>query len=207
MSEALTLMSNTDKTVAYYDERARSYAEDTQNVDMRPIYRVFLENIPSGGRILDAGCGAGRDVREFLKRGYEVDAFDASQELCRIGSRETGIQIKHATFQEFSSEPVYDGIWACASLLHVPQSEMHDVLDRLLHALKPAGALYASFKHGRREERVSDGRFFIDMDEERLQKLFQPFSNVRIDEIWITQGEGNRAGHGEWINITATKRS
>nr|WP_246717059.1 class I SAM-dependent methyltransferase [Oricola nitratireducens] len=174
---------------------------------MAPIYQRFLKRLPEGGVILDAGCGAGRDILEFVRRGYAVDAFDASLELCRIGSLKTGVPIQHLTFQEFSSEAKYDGVWACASLLHVPMREMSQVLASLIHSLKPGGVFYASFKHGEGERHETDGRFFLDMTESRLRSLFEPFSSVTINDVWISGGEGSRAGRGDWINVIATKEN
>jgi hypothetical protein len=108
-------------------------------------------------------------------------------------------------FQEFESSRRFDGIWACASLLHIPSYELHDVLRRLIGALKPGGMLYLSVKYGSKERLSGDGRFFVDLNEETLQRLFTPFADARLIKVWITEGEGSLRGKDRWLNGLATK--
>ena len=132
-------------TREYYDHHAKMYCEATCRVDMSGLYNRFLRYLPSNGLILDAGSGSGRDTLAFLKFGYKVEAFDSSPALCNLSTRLTGIQTRYLRFQGFKSSTRYDGIWACASLLHVPQKELQDVVGRLVRAIVPGGVLYVSF--------------------------------------------------------------
>ena len=91
----------------------------------------FLIHVPAGGDILDAGCGSGRDALAFHRAGYRVTAFDASPEMCRMARQYTDLPVIQMTFQEMTWRSAFDGIWACASLLHVPQVELPDVLGTL----------------------------------------------------------------------------
>ena len=111
-------------TVQFYENNAEQFAQDTLNVDMSQLYERFLSRLMPASRILDAGCGAGRDTAAFLRLGYQVEAFDASAKLVEIAQRVTGIAVQHSTFLNFSSAQPFAGIWACASLLHVPASSM-----------------------------------------------------------------------------------
>lgn len=189
----------------FYEDNAQAYVVATIDVDMSDLYAEFLPHVPLGGRILDAGSGSGRDTLAFAKKGYVVEAFDSSPALAQISSRLTGIQTQVVRFQDFSSVPRFDGIWACASLLHVPKRELPDSLARLSAALKPKGILYASFKHGSRERLSRDGRIFVDLTSDRLCALLAPFTNLAVKKIWVTKGEGILRGKDQWLNVLATK--
>ena len=194
--------SGTDR---YYRDQAVAYSEATLSVDMSAIYDRFLGYLPKPAKILDAGSGAGRDTLAFKNLEYDVDAFDASPVLCALSTKLTGVRAHVQRFQDFESEPLYDGIWACASLLHVQADELPDALRRLVHALKPKGALYVSFKHGLGERHSEDGRFYLDMDEARLRTMLSCVSDVMLSEIWVSQGEGSRRGRDAWINAIVVK--
>lgn len=189
--------SGTDK---YYRDHALAYAESTLGVDMSEIYGRFLDYLPRSAKILDAGSGSGRDTLAFQNLGHNVDAFDASPALCAFSTQLTGVPARVQTFQDFKSEPVYDGIWACASLLHVQADELADAVRRLVHALKPEGALYMSFKHGSGERLSADGRCYLDMDEERLRAVLNDVADAHLSEIWVSHGEGSRRGRDAWLN-------
>jgi SAM-dependent methyltransferase len=194
-----------DGTTAYYDRNAQAYSDATRSVDMSELYEQFLGHIPPGGRILDAGSGSGRDTFAFIQKGYNVDAFDASANLAALSTRLTGVPTQVVRFQEFESGPAYDGIWACASLLHVPAEELEAALSRLVRALKPGAALYVSVKHGTGQRMASDGRLFVDLDRAHLENLFAQFPDVTLSKVWISRGQGRLQGKDEWLNAIALK--
>ena len=134
-------------------------------MDMSKVYERFLGYLPKLAKILDARSGSGRDTLAFKKHGHEVDAFDAAPELCALSTELTGVPMRLEGFQEFETEPLHEGIWACASLLHVQAGELPDVFHSLVQGLKPGVAFYSSFKHGLEERCSADGRFFQDLDE------------------------------------------
>ena len=113
-------------TRQYYSDNASEFIENTQHVDMSALYEHFLPYIPKQGAILDAGCGSGRDVKHFQSLGYKVAAFDASPELAQLASQYLQIDVSVKTFQTLNAVSVFDGIWCCASLLHVPKAELED---------------------------------------------------------------------------------
>jgi SAM-dependent methyltransferase len=194
------MISNADSTTSYYESHAAAYVEKTQSVDMTRTYMRFVEYIPTGGSILDAGSGSGRDTREFRALGYQVEAFDASPALAALSTRLTGIPTKILRFQEFDAQHRYDGIWACASLLHLKKNQLAKALGRLQRALKPDGVIYASFKSGTEERIAPDGRWFSDLDEEEFRHILKDVPQLSIIEIWLTSGEGAFYGQGEWLN-------
>jgi len=123
-------------TGVYYERHARRYFEDTVDVDLGPLYGRFLANVPPGGALLDAGCGSGRDVRRFRAVGYRVEAFDASAAMAALASEYLGLPAAVRRFQEVDWQGRFDGVWACASLLHVLPAELPDVLRRLINPLR-----------------------------------------------------------------------
>lgn len=191
-----------NKTVEYYNNRADSYVEDTINLDMGDIRSRFLSYLPANAKILDAGCGSGRDTIAFIKEEYDVDAIDASQVMCEIASENTGIEVKCVSFEELTGEPVYDGIWACASLLHVKREALESVLDNLHGLLKSGGVIYASFKYGDKE-RVKDDRYFNDMTETLAEEYFA--KAFRVVEIFINSDHRSDRPGESWVNIIARK--
>ncbi|MFB1487712.1 MULTISPECIES: class I SAM-dependent methyltransferase [unclassified Thiocapsa] len=186
-------------SIAYYEDQAETFFAETVDVDMAPLYARFLAHIPAGGHILDAGCGSGRDALAFRRLGYAVTAFEASQKLARMAAEHCGLPVEVRRFQEIEWQDAFDGIWACASLLHVPMAELPVVLVRLGRALKPDGVLYASFKYGA-GEREHGGRRFTDLDERGLAALVGAVPALAVVETWVT-GDRREGREGEqWLN-------
>lgn len=222
-------MSNED----YYRQNAQRFFTDTASVDMSALYLPFIGCLPPGARILDAGCGSGRDVKAFSEMGFAVEAFDASAELVALARQLSGKPVTQMRFQDVDAVERYDGIWCCASLLHVSEAELPGVMTKLAMALKPGGIGYLSFKYGR-GEREKDGRRFTDMDRAGLQKLIERINTpdgslltkntmeikseagsedtavkrfaLEIDKIWQTGDV--RAGRGDevWLNAIIRKK-
>src|SRR5215475_7717606 len=161
------LFEHTNSTIAYYDAHADEFCAKTVVLDMSQLYAPFLEEIPPGGRILDLGCGSGRDSLAFLQRDYRVVSIDASAAMVAATSKLTGQTAMVVTFDEIPFDTEFDGIWASASLLHVSRRDLGAAFDRLTRALKHGGVLYVSFKYGD-AERFEHGRFFNDMNEALL---------------------------------------
>ena len=190
-------MPGTD-TLRYYETHASAFFSDTQGVDMAPLYRRFLAHLPAGAHILDAGCGSGRDSLAFHQQGYRVTAFDASAKLVELATAHTGLPIGQRSFDEVSEIAAYDGIWACASLLHLPESALAHSLQQLWRALKPGGVFYLSFKYGN-SEREHHGRHFTDANENRLAAWLAGLADISSTETWIS--EDQRPDRTErWLN-------
>lgn len=188
-----------NQTLNYYNENAAAFCEGTLNADMSHLYGCFLQHIPAGGKILDLGCGSGRDSFAFLRKGYQVEAVDGSSELCRLASEFIGQPVRCMDFEELDYEEEFDGVWACASLLHVEKSRIPSVLMKIHHALKPGGVLYFSFKRGT-SERIAGERFFNDYTEETVKTLFTTENGWELLDLFIT-GDVREGREGEqWVN-------
>ena len=157
-----------------------------------------------GSRILDFGCGSGRDTKYFLEKGYQVEATDGSSELCKLASAFTGIEVKKMLFQELNASGKYEGIWACSSILHLPKKELLPVIQKMCDALKNNGVIYTSFKYGDFEgER--NGRYFTDFTEDTFDKFIKVIPELTIEEEWITSDVRPGRGEERWLNLILRK--
>ncbi|RUO75334.1 class I SAM-dependent methyltransferase [Idiomarina seosinensis] len=193
-----------NQTIRYYNDNAEQFLDDTLNVDMSVVYNQFLAMVPAGSRILDAGCGSGRDALAFSDQGFKVAAFDASEKMVEQAQKLLpNADIKRATFSDYSSDETFDAIWACASLLHVPEDELPGVLSHLSNFLAPEGVFYCSFKYGD-EERHNQGRDFTDLNEERLHQAVQD-TPLHVDALWVDADARPGRGDEQWLNAILKK--
>ncbi|EME0809586.1 class I SAM-dependent methyltransferase [Vibrio vulnificus] len=192
-------------TDQYYTENAQSFFESTVSVDVQKLYDQFLPRLNPNGAILDAGCGSGRDAKHFKALGFRVTAFDANQALVELASRHLEQHVIHAKFDTFRAEPnSFDGIWACASLLHVPDKELGATFLTLSQLLRPQGLFYCSFKYGQAAQ-VRNGRFFTDMDEHKLHATLTT-SPLTIKQTWVTSDVRPGRGSEQWLNAILIRR-
>lgn len=188
----------TDMTIEYYNQNAGTYVEDTFGADMGAARERFLKHVPAGGTIMDFGCGSGRDAKAFADAGYNVVALDGSQELCNKAHEVLNQPVICCKFQDYRAMTKFDGVWACASLLHLSEEELTPVLHELTKSLKPGGVLYMSFKYGEfAGER--NGRWFTDATEEGLSELMNSFPSLELLEQWITK-DVRKNSDDTWIN-------
>lgn len=193
------------ETLSYYNQNADAFIEGTRKADMSDQYRFFSKYLSPGCKLLDLGCGSGRDSAYFSSLGFEVTAADGSEELCKRVKENYGIHALCIKFEELSFMAEFDAIWACASLLHVKKADMPSVLGKVSAALKPGGVLYASFKYGS-EERINNGRFFNDYTEKDLDALLTSENQLSLLEYWITEDvRPDRTGE-RWLNFIAKKQ-
>ena len=191
-------------TINYYNLNAKKFIENTQNADMHLTQDKFLQLLPESASILDFGCGSGRDTKYFLEKGYQVVATDGSAELCRLASSFTGIKVKEMLFQELDEIGVYDGIWACSSILHLPKQELLPVIQKMCNALKDNGVIYTSFKYSNFEgER--NGRYFTDFMEDTFGKFIKVIPELTVEEQWITLDVRPGRGEEKWLNLILQK--
>lgn len=189
-------MSN--QTLAYYSLASAEYVQRTVGVNVSDERALLTSRLLPGARILDAGCGSGRDSKAFLDEGFAVSAFDGCPELCESAQAVTGIPVEHLLFQDLAYGPVFDGIWANASLLHLTDFELRHVLEKLLNALAPGGWLCASFKRGTGMRIDENKRFFNDMTPERIGPLVTAAGGELIEHVDLA----DKMGRGtEWISF------
>lgn len=200
--------------MAYYRRHAQAYADATRDVDMLPLYTRFLQLLPERARVLDAGCGSGRDTLAFQRAGHQVAAFDASPELAQLASKHTGVTVCVADFLNLSDTTSlgvpagvrFDGIWACASLLHVAEADQAQAWARLWAWLAPGGVMYASYKLGEGERGDALGRPFTDATEQRLRACLTPLPGVTQVRTWVSADQ--RQGESQtWLNALIQRES
>lgn len=187
----------------YYTENAHAFFESTVSVDMTPIYNKFLPVIKKNGHILDAGCGSGRDAKAFLAAGYKVTAFDASEALTNKASAFLGQPVELSTFETFVSTDIFDGIWACASLLHVPSDNLPAIFSKFASLLTNDGLFYCSFKYGEGEVERG-GRKFTNLNEVSIVDMLKE-TGLAVKHTWVT-GDRRADRHTElWLNALLEK--
>ena len=193
-----------NNTIGYYNNHADEFYKSTVEIDFSAMQEKFLAELKSGSYILDFGCGSGRDTRFFLEHGYQVDAIDASEELCRLAEEYTGIEVKNMYFQELSEINKYDGIWACSSILHLPGDELTRVMRKMVTALKEKGIIYTSFKYSNFEgER--NGRYFTDFMEDTFREFIKVIPELTVEDQWITLDVRPGRGEEKWLNLILRK--
>jgi SAM-dependent methyltransferase len=192
-------------TIAYYNANAQSFYERTINTDLSHFHTKFLDFLPEKAHILDAGCGSGRDTKYFQSQEHTVTAFDASEEMVRISTKETNQQTKLLKFQSLNFKEEFDGVWANASLLHIPYEEIQDVYGRIYNALKPGGIFYGSYKYGEGHMSVK-GREFYNMNEETvLPYLEDLFEVIEICQTEDTRSQVAPSPDNAWLNFIVRK--
>lgn len=189
----------------YYRTHAQEFFDNTVNIDMDAVRKRWIAYLPEHATtILDMGCGSGRDALAFSKLGYCVTAFDASLEMAELASAHTGLNVRVSTIEDWTarSQLTFDGIWACASLLHLRQKSLAKVIGvGIWNLLKPNGTTYISFKFGGSTRTDSHGRIFTDMDIPTLMQLVKPFL---VRDLW--QSVDVRADRRDmWLNAILTK--
>ena len=184
----------------YYEENADRYIEDTVNCDMSVQYNLFLKYI-NKGKILDIGFGSGRDMRYFKTRGFVVEGLDPTETFINLVKDE--FKVYKMSAEDLSIKDEYDGIWACASLLHVNRVNLNDVFKRCSNALKNNGIMYVSFKYGDYEG-IYKERYFNFINEDILNEVIKD-TNLSILEIIYTD-DVRKDRDDKWINVVLKKK-
>ncbi|MDE6661071.1 MAG: class I SAM-dependent methyltransferase [Anaeroplasmataceae bacterium] len=186
----------------FYGIHSKGYIEATEHCDMSFQYHLFEEQLDKNAHcILDLGFGSGRDLLYFSKK-YEVYGIDITEEFCNH-AKELGLKnISKMRAQDLKFKNLFDGIWACASLLHIPSLELAEVFKRCHRALKENGILYCSFKYGNFEG-IRNERHFTDMTLERFKTLIDPHQFEIVQDCITTDVRPNR--DEKWLNIVLKK--
>ena len=194
-------------TLDYYNKNSEEYFNSTLNVDMTNTYKEFLKLVPEGGKILDLGCGSGRDSMNFIKLGYEVTAVDGSKELAKKASVLLGKEVIVSTFEELELKEKFHGIWACASLLHIKREDLKTVLNNLYNNLEDNGVFYMSFKYGEKEYVDDKNRYFNCFTDESIISFINENTKFNILDLYITEDKLGRVNEVKWVNLICNKKS
>lgn len=202
----MTVKTMSDTTLDYYNQNASEFIDNTVNASFEEMQDLFLSYVKPNGLILDLGCGSGRDTKYFIEKGYSVEAVDGSYELCMRASGYTGIHVKQMLFLDLDEHDRYDGIWACASILHLKKKELPLMFRKMSDALKERGILYASFKYGEFEG-YRNGRYFTDLNEHSLNQIIDAVEGFAVLRQWITTDVREGRKDQKWINIILEKNT
>lgn len=198
-------------STAYYNSNAENFIGGSINADMSEIRNKFISYLPAIKdrhdklKILDAGCGSGRDSKAFMELGFEVSAIDASEAMIEYCRKTAGINAELATFSGFMTDLRFDGIWACASFLHILQGELTAVIEKFIGFLKPGGVFFISFKYGNNDY-VKDNRYFNCHTPETLSELVSVFDNMEILENFVTEDVRDGRSGENWTSVILRKR-
>ena len=193
-----------DITLKYYEEYAEKFFKETVEIDMRTFYDIFEQYLLSGSSILDLGCGSGRDSKYFLNKGYRVISIDGSPRMCKLASEFIGKEVQCKKFNEICYKNEFDGIWASASLLHVPKRDLKLIFRLLYKALKDNGYMYVSFKSGEYEGEI-DGKYYTYLSCSDLFNLidgeFEIVAKMKTKDLRL------ESYNNKWVNIILKKIS
>ncbi len=187
----------------YSGANAQAFADGTWNADLSEIRNRFIGSLPPQATrtptILDLGCGSGRDALAFREMGFVVFAMDPSPDMVEIARSRAAVPVSRGGAEDLQDEERFDGIWACASLLHIRKSDLGNALERIRRALIPGGVLYASFKWGEGEREV-DGLHFSDLDPVALGILVDGVAGLELVDCWRTEDVRPEMGGHYWLN-------
>jgi ubiquinone/menaquinone biosynthesis C-methylase UbiE len=202
------------KTVNVYNSIAAAYALQAELHAPITEREKFCQLIPAGGMILDAGCGSGRDCVYFAGKGYEVTGVDLSESLLEIARTKTTKarffcqDLRYLSF----ADSLFDGIWSCASLLHLKREEIPSVLKKFFSILKPDGALFILVKSGVGEEETTEpsvpgkARFFTYFSRQELEKSIKDTGFSVLEMYTYNESERFPDGYNtEWLAVFARK--
>lgn len=191
-------------TLNFYADEAPVYVASGKGGVSRWL-DSFAQALPVGARILELGCGGGRDAEALLARGFDVDATDGTLAMAAKAAQRLGRPVRVMRFDELSDVSSYDAVWANASLLHVPRVALADVLALIFRALKPGGLHFANYKAGGTAGRDRLGRYFNYPDRTELIAAYARSGLWDVLSVTEYIGGGYEGGQGPWLAITARR--
>ena len=198
-------MPGDEQTIHWYNEQAGAYAERGHGKGAHPRLASFVVALPPAASVLDLGCGGGQDALALRAHGLAATGADASAVIAAEARARTGLDIRVMEFAALADVAAFDGIWASASLHHIPAAELPLVFAAIHRALKPGGLLYASFKVGGVDRRDRFGRLYCEMSERRLRGLVADAAKWQAPEIVKAKGSGYDNEPIEWLMLTVRR--
>ena len=196
-------MSEDPATIAYYQANAPRYTLSFGQAPSRHLDR-FLDRLEPGARILELGCGGGRDSARILERGFDLDATDGTPAMVHKANERFDVGARVLKFHELEADSDYDAVWAHACLLHVARHDLPGVLTAILRALRPGGWHFANYKLGAAEGRDPLGRLTNLPDVEWLEETYAS-SGFRIVGTQEYPGKGADGVMRDWLALTVQR--
>lgn len=156
----------------YYDRRSRAYFQQTGHIDPARFLSTFVRHLTIGSRILDIGCGSGRDMKWLKTQGFEVSGLECSAALASLARQTAGCPVHEADFTTFDFSSVHmDALLIVGALVHLPHHRLRRTIQRFLKALGRTGVVYLSLKKGSGHRDTRDGRRFFLWQDHQLRPL------------------------------------
>ena len=194
------MSKESDITLNYYKENANNFVSDTLSTNMHTLQGDFISMLAQKGRVLDLGCGSGRDSKYFIDKGFLVTSVDGSQELCKIAENVINQKVICSRFEDFNTSEKYIGVWACASLLHLNKADIKSVITKISKFIVKDGVFYMSFKYGDFEG-FRNGRYFTDLTEFSFSEIIKNIPNILIEKEYITGDARVGRENEKWLNV------
>jgi SAM-dependent methyltransferase len=178
-------------TLEHYDQHAEEFWEGTRDHDVSQNIEALLQHIEGQPpfRILDFGCGPGRDLKTFSELGYIAVGLEGSARLAAMAREYSGCEVWQQDFLKLDLPRSYfDGVFANAALFHVPGQELPRVLRELHATLKPDGVLLSSNPHGHNEEGWLSGRYGAYYDLETWRRYLSAAGFVELSHYYRPAG-------------------
>ncbi len=193
------------KTLNYYSLEAQRYLASRPDNVSRHLHS-FLERLEPGARILELGCGAGRDAGAMIAAGFHVDPTDGVAEIAAIAAERLHRDVRVMRFDELDADETYDAVWANASLHHVLRDQLPSVLQSVFRALKPGGIHFANFKRGTSDTRDAKDRHYSHLTLQSLRELYASSADWEVVSSLEYEGGGSYEGsNAAWVAITVRK--
>lgn len=192
------------ETIRFYSNEAEAYTTRGAPANNRHLH-AFMARLPTGGHVLELGCGAGQDSEAMLAEGFDVTPSDGTPEMAAAAAKRLGRAVKVLLFEDIEETDAYDGVWANACLLHVPREHLAGIVERVQRALKPGGVFYASFKAGEAEGRDRFGRYYNYPSPAWLAGAYGDRGWKGQIEITSNRGSGYDGLPTDWLYVFATK--
>ena len=192
-----------DTTLSFYEANSEEYTADKSAPNPRLF--TFLNQCKPSGRVLELGTGGGVDAAAIIESGFKLDATDGSSELAAIASLRIGQPVKTMLFNELDANGIYDGVYACASLTHVPRHELGEEVSRIHRAMTENAVVWASFKAGAKEGSDALGRYYNYFQQDQLISLWRASASWRKIEAEAWTGSAYDRKPTDWLAITAMK--
>lgn len=195
---------NDPDTLAFYNREAPRYTISGRDGPSRDL-DAFLNRLEPGARILELGCGAGKDAEHMIRRGFAVVPTDGSAAMAKRAQERLGMEVAVLTFDQLEAEAEYDAVWCHASIHHQPGAGLPGVLERIARALKPGGWHFANFKLGEGDARDMFGRLYNFPTEADLRAAYLAVPGWQMVEARIYQDGGLDKVLRDWMAVTMQK--